>query len=231
MDISVIIPTLNESEYIDKTIAHIRTYGGKSVTEIIVVDGGSTDDTILLAREAGATVIHSQEKCRGFQMNEGAEVSKGDILYFVHADTLPPPSFAADIEEAVTQGWEMGNFQYRFDSPSILLRFNAMFTRFTWLFCQGGDKTFFIKKKVFFLLGKYDPYYVVMEEYDFLKRAKKASYRLAILPAKCVVSARKYAHNSWLRVQIANIVVFNLWTMGLVAPQKLKTIYWNILAP
>lgn len=231
MKISVVIPTLNEAKYIGRTITYLKQYGGEHIAEIIIVDGGSSDDTAQNAGDAGALVIRTMLKCRGAQMNEGARHCKGDILYFVHADTQPPTTYANDIIAAFAEGWLMGNFQYRFDSSSLLLHFNAIFTRFSWLFCQGGDKTFFIQRNLFFSLGAYDPEHIVMEEYDFLRRAKKAGYRWVVLPAKCVVSARKYNNNSWIRVQIANIVVYKLWQWGWAKPKRLKEIYWKILYP
>jgi rSAM/selenodomain-associated transferase 2 len=230
MKISVIIPVLNESKYIGNTVRHLRKHGGERVIEILVVDGGSTDNTIQVALEAGVTVIHAPETGRGVQMNYGARYCTGDVLYFIHADTLPPDTFTVDIETALLDGWLMGNFQYRFDSPSNLLWVNAVFTRFPWLFLQGGDKTFFIRREVFFSLGGYDSEHVVMEEYDFLRRAKRAGYKLAVLPCKCLVSARKFKRNSWLRVQFAYLLVYNLWAWGLVKPKALKTIYWKILS-
>lgn len=156
--------------------------------------------------------------------------STGDILYFIHADTIPPETFAIDIETALLNGWQMGNFQYRFDAPGILLGINAGFTRLPWLFLQGGDKTFFIWREIFFSLDGYDPGHVIMEEYDFLRRAKRAGYKLAVLPRKCLVSARKFERNSWFRVQFAYLLVYNLWAWGLVKPKALKAIYWKILS-
>jgi GT2 family glycosyltransferase len=209
MGLSVIIPTLNEASNIVNTIGTLQRYGGSHVLEILVVDGGSTDNTV--------------------QLNMGAEHSQGEILYFVHADTIAPQTFADEISSAMTRGVEMGCFRYKFDSPSWLLRINAYFTRFHFLFCQGGDKTFFIRRKLFFELGQYDIRYVIMEEYDFLRRAQKRGHHLAVLPCECLVSARKYTHNSWLRVQIANAVVFNLWAWGGARPETLRAVYRRIL--
>jgi rSAM/selenodomain-associated transferase 2 len=230
MKISIVIPALNESQFIGHTIRHLLKYGGGKVIELFVVDGGSTDDTIRVAREAGAAVLSSPEKGRAIQMNFGASQCTGEVLYFVHADTITPETYVSDISRALSQGSQMGNFQYRFDSSSRLLQFNALFTRFQWLVCQGGDKTFFIRRSLFFKLGGYDPAHVVMEEYDFVRRARKLGYKLAIIPAKCIVSARKYEQNSYLRVQIANLIVYNLWAWGWVKPTGLRAIYRKLLS-
>ncbi|MBI1228080.1 MAG: glycosyltransferase [Bacteroidetes bacterium] len=229
MQISVIIPTFNEERNIGKTVRRILDAHAATIMEIIVVDGGSEDDTVRLAKEAGASVISSPQKGRGAQMDFGARQSRGDVLYFVHADVLPPASFAADIEAALQKGWLMGNFQYCFDSDRPLLRLNAYFTRFRWFFTQGGDRTFFIRRETYFGLGGYDPNFVAMEEYDFLRRAKRAGYDFAMLPCKCTVSARKYERNSWLRVQIANFVAYNLWARGLATPQRVREVYGRML--
>lgn len=229
MKLSVIIPTLNEAHFIDKTIRHIQRHGRDNIVEIVVVDGGSTDGTIHLAEKAGAVVLHSPQKGRGGQIHFGAGKSKGDVLYFVHADTLPPNTFATDINNALSQGWKMGNFQYRFDSESLLLHVNAFFTRFRWFFTQGGDRTFFIQRETYFALGGYNPDYVAMEEYEFLRRAKNAGYDFIVLPRQCVVSARKYERNSWLRVQLANLIAYNLWAWGNMEPRRLLAVYHRML--
>lgn len=230
MDISIIIPTYNEAQHISRTVTHLRKYSRANVIEILVVDGGSTDETVTLAASAGALVLQAPEKGRAIQMNYGARHSRGAVLYFVHADTLPPDTYVQDIENACAKGWQIGNFRYRFDSKSLLLRFNAFFTQFSFMFCQGGDKTLFVHRDLFFSLGGYDTRYVVMEEYDFLRRAKKAGFQWVVLPCPCLVSARKYEYNSWLKVQLANIVVFNLWAFQLAAPSVLKRIYHAMLA-
>ena len=230
MKISVIIPALNEEHGISRTIQHLRWYGGDDLLEVLVVDGGSSDNTTRAAESAGAKVLISPEKGRAAQMNFGAQQSKGDVLYFVHADTIPPETFAAEIFNALSEkDVHMGCFSYRFESPSLMLRINSFFTRLPFMFCQGGDKTFFIKRSLFFELGAYDLKHVIMEEYDFLRRARKSGYKLAVLPQKCIVSARKYENNSWLRVQLANLVVYNLWSWNLARPEKLKVMYRKML--
>jgi rSAM/selenodomain-associated transferase 2 len=229
MPLSIIIPVLNEAERLPALLQFFNQYGQDHTAEIIVVDGNSTDDSVQVAQKHGALVIRANQG-RAAQMNAGAAAANGDILYFVHADTTPPNNFAPAIEQALQQGWQMGCFRYRFDSGSWLLKVNAWFTRFHFLFCQGGDKTFFIQKSVFQQMKGYDERFVVMEEYDFLKRIKKARLRFVVLPYAGIVSARKYSNRAWFRVQIANLVVFNLWNWGLAKPEQLRSLYKKILA-
>lgn len=227
MPISVVIPVIDEAERIASLVRYMIQHGREAVTEVLVVDGGSRDDTAGQAAAAGAVVVHSAVCSRAAQMNAGARAAQGDILYFVHADTLPPESFASDIAVCLTQGYHMGCYRYRFDSPGLLLKINAFFNRFHFLWCQGGDKTFFIRREIFFLLGAYDEYYTIMEEYDFLRRAMPR-YPLCILPKYAVVSARKYRYNGWLRVQFANAVVFRMFRRG-AAPDEMKKTYKRLL--
>lgn len=227
MRISIIIPVFNEATRIESLVSYLLGNGKGHVSEVLVADAGSTDETRLLATRAGGRVLHCPVCSRAAQMNFGAAEASGDVLYFVHADTLPPPSFVADILETLSQGYPMGCYRYRFDSPGLLLRINAWFNRFHWLWCQGGDKTFFIRKDLFLQEGGYDERHVIMEEYDFLRRTMPR-HRLRIVPKYAVVSARKYERNGWLRVQLANMLVFNLWRIG-VAPQRLKRLYKSFL--
>jgi rSAM/selenodomain-associated transferase 2 len=225
--ISVIIPVLNESERIENLIQFFKTHGGTAVEEILVIDGGSRDNTVALAQAAGATVLFCPVCSRAAQMNFGAQEARAELLYFVHADTVPPVSFVADISTSLQNGYIMGCFRYLFDSKSLILRINAYFTRFHPLWCQGGDKTFYIKSEIFKALGGYDEDYVVMEEYDFLRRILQ-QYPLDIMPSNALVSARKYQQKSWLRVQIANLVAFSMFRRG-VAPGRIKSMYLRLL--
>ncbi len=225
--ISIIIPVYNEAERIGPLVTFLRTHGAAIVGEILIVDGGSQDATIQLATAAGARALSCSVCSRAAQMNFGAEQAQSEVLYFVHADTRPPVSFASDIQAAMTDGQVMGCYRYQFDSPGILLKINAYFNRFPWLWCQGGDKTFFIRRETFAELGGYDEYYTIMEEYDFLRRAMK-KYPLYTVPKYAIVSARKYEQNGWLRVQLANTLVFYLFRFR-VPPMRLKRVYKTML--
>ena len=223
MQFSIIIPTLNEAANIGKLIRFLLENGGAALAEIIVVDANSTDSTVQTAREAGAKVMPAPASSRALQMNLGAREARTDLLYFIHADTLPPSSFAEDIAQAIADGHVMGCYRYQFDSPRRILKFNAYFVRYQWLWCQGGDKTFFIKKAIFEEFGGYDERFVVMEEYDFLRRAMKR-YPLQVLPKNVLVSARKYEQNSWFRVQLANIGAFSMFRWG-AEPARIRRFY------
>jgi rSAM/selenodomain-associated transferase 2 len=228
MHISVIIPVLNESELIGPLIDFLRSNSNDATLEIIVADGGSTDNTVQNAKEKGVIVLQSPMG-RAIQMNAGAGIATAPILYFVHADTLPPHDFVVQIQQALLQGFSMGCFRYQFDSPNFIMKINSWFTQFYFMFCQGGDKTFFIKKEVFVQMKGYDERYVIMEEFDFLRRAKKAGLRFLIMPSNAKVSSRKYQGRSWFKVQIANLVVFNAWQWHLAEPEKLKDLYKKLL--
>jgi rSAM/selenodomain-associated transferase 2 len=227
MTISIIIPTLNEASNIGKLIHYLKQNGDASLLEIIVVDAQSTDYTEGVALEAGAKVIHSEKKCRAVQMNLGAKAAVGDVLYFIHADCFPPVSYLIDIQRFIADGYPMGCYRYRFDSNKFLLKINAFFTRFEKIWCRGGDETFYVKRTVFEALGGYNEYYVIMEEYDFIRRARE-KYPFKIMPSKVVVSARKYETNSWLRVQLANFTVFRMYAKG-VAPEEMAKTYKRML--
>jgi rSAM/selenodomain-associated transferase 2 len=215
--ISIIIPVLNEEANIKKLVPYLQNCPGNKNTEIVVVDGGSTDNSIATAQLLKATVIISGTKGRAAQMNAGAAAAKHPILYFVHADTLPPLSFFEDITSSVTAGFNAGRYQTKFDSKKWLLKFNAFFTRFDWFICYGGDQTLFVTKLLFEKLNGYNSNLLIMEEYDFVTRAKKFS-RYKILNQYTLVSARKYESNPWWRVQLANYKIVKLYKKGV--PQK-----------
>lgn len=220
--ISVIIPTFNEAENVEKLIRDLTTFGQNALAEIIVVDADSTDQTAAVAHRAGAKVVVSAEAGRAVQMNVGAQKATGDILYFVHADTQINPDFVADIRQALAEGYALGCYRYVFDSPRLMLRFNAYCTRFDRIWCRGGDQTLFVPQTVFSALNGFRPDHRIMEDYDFILRARK-QYRFKIIPKNVVVSARKYATNSYLRVQVANFSVFLLYFMGASQNRLVKT--------
>ena len=222
MRISVIIPTLNEAENIGKLIQYLQSHADERLLEIIVVDAQSTDDTEGVALSHGATVLQS-ERGRAKQMNLGAKHAKGTILYFIHADCLPPETYLADVQKAVLEGFPIGCYRSKFDSRNPLLKMNAFFTRFKPLYCRGGDETLFVTKDVFQELGGYDENYCIMEEYAFIKKAYSL-YPFKIIPKYILISARKYETNTWFRVQYANFVAFSMFRKGF-SPQAIAAKY------
>ncbi|GAB2485830.1 TIGR04283 family arsenosugar biosynthesis glycosyltransferase [Algoriphagus taiwanensis] len=225
--LSVIIPVLNEEANLRELLPLIRKFGGEFVEDLIVVDGGSLDQSVAVSRALGAKVLELKEASRAKQMNFGAEQAGGNTLYFVHADTRPLPSFAMDIQEARLRGFRAGCYRYQFDSSHFLLKINSWATRFNGLFSGGGDQTLFISKEFFKELGGFNNDFCLMEDFDLVRRIKKKA-SFYIIPKSIRVSARKYENNSWLRVQLVNLFVFLLFHAGR-SPQSLKEIYGKYL--
>ncbi len=222
MRISVIIPTYEEETAIGRLIHTLRQFGGPQLHEIVVVDWPGADQTALRAQEAGATVLTAEKPGRAVQMNQGAAAASGDVLYFVHADVGIHPEFVQDIQQALSENFTLGCYRYRFDSDKTLLKFNAYCTRFDRIWCRGGDQTLFIMRSAFELLGGFREDHLVMEDYEFILRARRR-YRFRIVPKEVVVSARKYELNSYLRVNLANAVAFVLYFSGASQERILKT--------
>lgn len=224
--ITIIIPTYNEEIVIVSLIRYLKLHAPTPI-QIIVSDGGSTDNTTAIASREGAMVVNSNKKGRAVQMNYGASFACESILYFVHADCLPPVNFYSEILKAVENGYSLGRFCTRFDSKSYLLKINAFFTRFDWFICYGGDQTFFIMNEIFQKLNGFDENMVIMEDFDIVERARK-SFRYAILKDKVLVSARKYNKNSWVKVQRVHHTIMKMYRKG-VNPQVLSEKYKQLL--
>lgn len=195
--------------------------------EIIVADAGSNDGTCEAAADLDVKCIAVNQKSRPQQLNAGAEVARASILYFVHADTLPPKNYAEQVIEAVESGSEFGSFRFRFDRNKGLMRLNSYCTRFPLMMFRGGDQSLFITRDLFNKIGGYDTGHIVMEDYDIIRRGKKYS-PFHLLDDEMMVSARKYEENSYLRVNWANFAVFSLYYCG-VKPGKLLRLYKKLI--
>ena len=215
LSISVIIPTLNEESTILKCIQKLSLPDPR-INEIIVVDGGSKDQTVKIAKQSTekAKVIVSNQKGRALQMNLGALNAQGNFLYFVHADTLVPSSYINDIEKQIKKGYITGGFRFKFDSKHPLLKLNAFLTRFPFLICRGGDQTLDLEKRLFDQVDGYKDELTIMEEYDLIQRVRKRGVQFGVIPKSVIVSARKYNENSYWKVQYANFIAFTMYKKG-----------------
>lgn len=211
--ISIIIPAINEAKHLSKLIPFLKENGGPHLAEIILVDGGSTDDSLIIAESAGAIVLNSPVRRRSVQMNLGAKHSSGEILYFVHADTFPPPQYAFDIVTYFEQGYPLGCYRFKFDSDKWYLKINNYMTRFDYPWCRGGDQSLYVDKDIFYEFGGYREDYIIMEEYEFMEKARE-KYPFKIMPDDILVSARKYEMNGYWKVQWANFTAFRKYRAG-----------------
>lgn len=204
--ISVIIPTYNEESEIQTTLRDL--YFCHEPHEIIVVDGGSTDQTVLLASQ-WAKVIFS-EKGRARQMNEGAQQATGDTLLFLHADTRLPKNGLELIKEVMSQGASAGRFRIKFDDRRWLLRFYETYTRFH--FFSYGDQGFFVTRELFEKLGGFDEG-APFEDIDFYRRLRRVT-KPVIIQEPVVTSARRFTRNGCIRQKLINVFLVALYYSG-----------------
>ena len=225
--LSIIIPVLNEEAYISSLLNYLKEHCTGLTREIIVVDGGSNDRTMDLARKEKIHVIQAK-KGRASQMNSGALNAAGEILYFLHVDTFPPAEFENAIIEAVKSNYPAGCFQMKFDSNSKFLNFFAWFTRLNHRLCRGGDQSLYITRELFQQAGGFDENYKVYEDTEFISRLYKLN-RFKVLPQVVTTSARRYRKvGNWkLQYHFSIIHIKRLFGAG---PEKLHEYYRRHIA-
>jgi rSAM/selenodomain-associated transferase 2 len=216
MSLSIIIPTLNEAAALADLARSLPA------AQIIVADGGSTDETANLAAAHGWQVV-AAPRGRGVQMNAGARAAQGDILLFLHADTRLPHDAETQIKNALEDATVCGgNFSLCFDGDTRAA--NCL----TWLYpflrwggmCYG-DSAIFIRRAVFEELGGYRDF-PLFEDVDLFRRMKRRG-KFARLAAQATTSSRRFegrflrtfAHWSCLQV---------LYWLG-VSPHRLAQLY------
>ena len=207
--ISVIIPTLNEASRIASAIAQVNS---ADVGEVIVVDGGSSDDTVAIARSAGVKVFVCEAN-RGKQQNLGALNASGDVLLFLHADTELPSDFVDVIRQTLAgQGIVAGAFRFRLDGTGWQL---SLVERVVALRCKllqlpYGDQAIFVAKDVFERAGRF-PESPAMEDFDLIVRLKKLG-RVAIADAAAITSARRWRQiGIWRMTWINQLCIFGYY--------------------
>lgn len=226
-ELSIIIPTFNEASAIGQTLDAVPKL--PEVIEIIVVDGGSDDETAQIARERGARVLTS-ERGRGAQMHAGACAACGETLWFLHADTQPAPESSQQIAAALRNPQIVaGHFNVGFDGSQFPARF------LTWLYRQlrrlglcYGDSAIFVRRETYERVGGFKPF-PLFEDLDLVRRLRKHG-RMAHLPAHVVTSSRRFAGRSFA-LMFARWMFFQVLYWAGINPQTLGRLYAPIRNP
>lgn len=228
--ISIVIPVLNEESQIAATLAELEAVTGGQQAELIVVDGGSVDQTVGLAsRFEVVRIVHCGQANRGWQMNEGAAVARGDVLLFLHADVKLPPNALSSIRQSLIDASVAGGcFQIRFPAEvaaslravawGINLRTRCFKT-------ATGDQAIFIRRTVFDSIGGYKTF-PLMEDMA-LFNAMKAKGSVVVLNEQVEISPRRWIKfGVWRTVLLMYTLRFGYW-LG-VHPATLKKFFLDV---
>lgn len=219
---SIVIPTFNEAEQIENTIKKVHAANGKYELEIIVVDGGSSDDTVQIAHQCGARVILSERKGRAAQMNKGAQMATHSVIYFLHADSTPPQDFTGKIKTAIDKGFVSGCFRLAFDHNHWFLQANAWFTRFDFNAVRFGDQSLFVTKEVILRANGFREDLLMMEDQEIIHRLKQHG-KFIVIDDYVITSARKYFDNGVYRMQAIFYWIWAMYYLGFSQSQMLRT--------
>ena len=227
--ISIIIPVLNEAANINRLLAHlIENETGENISEIIVVDGNSQDNTTELVKEFSknstiAIRLIQSERGRAKQMNAGANHSKSTILYFLHADSYPPQNFDNLIISEIEKQQLAGCFKMRFDSNHWWLAIVGWATRFNWKICRGGDQSLFITKALFNEVGGFDQRYTIYEDQILTNQLYKRK-QFVVIQHWIVTSARLYEKKGVWNLQYHFLMIYLKKWLGASA-EEIYTYY------
>ncbi|MGJ8591725.1 MAG: TIGR04283 family arsenosugar biosynthesis glycosyltransferase [Aquaticitalea sp.] len=218
MKISIIIPAINEEGYLEKTLSHTLKLIGDF--EIIVVDGGSTDDTQKISQGFKSVKTLVSGKGRANQMNHGAMNANGEIFLFLHADTLlPQNTYQKIINRLQKPGHIGGSFRLRLDKPHPILKFYTWCSRFSLEFFTYGDHCIFIRNTIFKEIEGFKkmPF---MEDVEIQKRLRKKG-KFKKLKASVLTSGRRFEKAGTIRQLITDALLVFLYKLG-ISPIQLK---------
>lgn len=221
IDLSVIIPVLNEAPTIALTLQSIQSPG----VEIILVDGGSSDNTVEIAQNMGIKTILSPEPGRAMQMNTGAKYATGNILLFLHADTQLPQNYSQLVQETLAKPNTIaGAFPLKINSPNPLLRLieKGVNARSRFLQMPYGDQGIFLEKATFESTGGFRDL-PIMEDFQFIRILKKKG-KIRLATAHVLTSARRWEKLGVIKTTLINQMIILGYFFG-ISPTKLKQWY------
>lgn len=205
--LSIIIPMLNEAETIENLLCYLISNASKeNISDIIVVDGGSTDGSQKIVSKLKNITLIRSKKGRAKQMNRGAKASNGSILYFLHADSYPPKGFDQFIIKEVENKQSAGCFKMKFDSNHWWLKLAGWLTQFSWRASRGGDQSQFITKELFKEIGGFNEQFVIYEDNDLINKLYDRQ-EFVVIQEWLTTSARRYNCNGIWKLQ------FHFWAI------------------
>ena len=219
--ISIIIPVLNEAAIIPSTLQRLQN---NRDLEIIVVDGGSNDNTVKIVREMGLKIIVVSGG-RATQMNAGANIAQGNILLFLHVDTQLPPNFSNLIKQTLKQPQVIaGAFELAIEGKKRSLRWIEVLVKMRshLLSLPYGDQAIFITKQVFKDVGGFADL-PIMEDFELIQRLKRQG-KIAIAPAAVITSGRRWQKLGVWKTTLINQLVIAGYYLG-IPPAKLSKFY------
>ena len=221
--ISVIIPVLNEAKILDQSLARL-THQLKG-HELIIVDGGSTDETPLIAKRYGQVI--SSERGRARQSNAGAAAARGDILLFLHADVWLDSGAIEGVETAILAGYVGGAFKQRIEGDRPLYRLieRAANFRAKRLKIFYGDGGIFVRRTHFNRISGF-PDIPIMEEVEFSRKLRQHGEVTLVEPG-IHISARRWQKNGIVRTTLTNWLITLLYLLR-VPPNHLAKLYRHI---
>ncbi len=211
---SIVIPALNEEPGIFKLLKLLVDRASRpQELEILVVDGGSIDNTLLEIRrfsKAYPTVVIKSidsQKGRGLQLHTGAMAAKHDTFYFLHADSHPPQHYDFHIANAISSGQTAGCFKMRFRSRHWWLVIIGWFSRFSWKASRGGDQSQYITRELYHQIGGYDTDVPIYEDYLLINKLY-AIDTYHVIQKWLTTSARRYHEIGVLKLQWFYITIY-----------------------
>ncbi len=219
----MIIPTLNEAANLPTTLQTVGTPDDR--LEVLVVDAGSSDSTVEVARQYGCHAFVSN-RGRANQMNAGAAVATGEFLLFLHADTRLPDNYRREIEQILSTQFVGGAFSLTIDSPGFLPRIIEAAVAFRSRFWQRpyGDQALFFRAADFYANGGYKPL-ALMEDYEFVGRIRKGG-KIGIARQPVTTSARRWLKHGFVRTTLLNQLCVLGYHLG-VSDQQLAKFYYG----
>ena len=222
--ISIVIPALNEAHNLKLLLEQLKHVSvDYNNLEILIADGGSVDDTERVCRNFDVLFVNCLRAQRAAQMNVGGRVSKGEILYFLHADSKLPQHFDQKIKSSLENGAIAGCFNMKFDDVNPILSFFGWFTQFDLNILRGGDQSLFIKRSEFENIGGFNDKMDLMEDYDIIKRIKQRG-KFEIVDGPIITSSRTYKINGVLRLQFIYLLIQLMYRSGF-SQKKLVAFY------